>query len=58
MDEGFVVGLPVSDFVLPLWAGNACVIRMIRGLFLPLSKSSIYTKKPCLPYNKTIDFFN
>ena len=46
MNEGFVVGLPVGDFVLLLCHGTACIIRMIRVLILLLSKSSIYSTKP------------
>lgn len=49
VDEGFVIGLPVGDFVLLLCHSSACVIRMMRDLILPLGKSSIYSTKPYKP---------
>lgn len=46
MNEGFVVGLPVGDFVLLLCHGTACIIRMMHDLIQPFGKSSIHSTKP------------
>ncbi|MBN9704279.1 hypothetical protein JR904_11605, partial [Enterobacter roggenkampii] len=41
------VGGPVGDFELLLCHGTVCVVGKIRDLILQLSKSSIYSTKPC-----------
>ncbi|MGS5126410.1 hypothetical protein ACVD2F_15715, partial [Escherichia coli] len=43
----FIVGGPVGDFELLLCHGTVCVVGKIRDLILQLSKSSIYSTKPC-----------
>ncbi|MER4121783.1 hypothetical protein J9B02_22065, partial [Klebsiella pneumoniae] len=47
----FIVGGPVGDFELLLCHGTVCVVGKIRDLILQLSKSSIYSTKPCKGYN-------
>ncbi|MEL8140311.1 hypothetical protein J4U46_23895, partial [Escherichia coli] len=43
----FIVGGPVGDFELLLCHGTVCVVGKMRDLILQLSKSSIYSTKPC-----------
>ncbi|MGY6355424.1 conjugal transfer protein [Citrobacter amalonaticus] len=42
-----MVGGPVGDFELLLCHGTVCVVGKMRDLILQLSKSSIYSTKPC-----------
>ncbi|MBV2203723.1 hypothetical protein KUE10_30045, partial [Klebsiella variicola] len=42
-----IVGGPVGDFELLLCHGTVCVVGKMRDLILQLSKSSIYSTKPC-----------
>ncbi|MDM8038953.1 hypothetical protein QUS28_03830, partial [Klebsiella quasipneumoniae] len=46
----FIVGGPVGDFELLLCHGTVCVVGKMRDLILQLSKSSIYSTKPCINY--------
>ncbi|MGG2142109.1 hypothetical protein [Symbiopectobacterium sp. RP] len=46
LDKHFVVSAPLADSELLLCHGTAFLVRMMRDLILPFSKSSIYSTKP------------